>query len=62
MENENKPWRRSDTSNSLVIKAKSIPYVKWYEINELIDQAEDEQIREKLRFIQCEKRLRDMNH
>lgn len=62
MENKNETGGRSDTSNALIIKAKSIPYVLWHEINELIDQAEDVQTREKLRFIQCEKRLRDMNH
>lgn len=62
MENKNETRERSDTSNSLVLKAKSIPYVLWHEINELIDQAEDEHTRERLRFIQCEKRLRDMNH
>lgn len=43
--------------NDLIKQAEAIPYVRWYEINELIDQAEDEQTREKLRFIQCRKRL-----
>lgn len=62
MENQNETRGRGDIGNALVLKAKSIPYVLWHEINELIDQAEDEQTREKLKFIQCEKRLRDMNH
>lgn len=47
--------------SDLIKQAEAIPYVRWYEINELIERAEDEQTREKLRFIQCEKRLREQN-
>lgn len=43
--------------NELIKQARDIPYTRWYEIEYLIDQAEDEETKESLKWIMTEKRL-----
>lgn len=43
--------------NELIQQAEAIPYTRWWEINYLMDIATDEATRERLKWIQCRKRL-----
>ena len=43
--------------NDAIIKALKVPYIKWYEINEMIENAKDEETKEALKIIRCQKRL-----
>lgn len=43
--------------NALIEQARKIHYTRWYEIEYLIEQAEDEETKEHLKWIMTEKRL-----
>lgn len=61
MENRSKQNRRYVNSHedSLISQARAIAPQLWHEIDDLIRQAQLEATRDKLKWIQCEKRLRD---
>lgn len=61
MENRSKQNRRYVNSHEdcLISQARAIAPQLWHEIDDLIRQAQLETTRDKLKWIQCEKRLRD---